>query len=56
VSVIKVTVDAAVSGDGIEVLTGEPIVWRYTVSNDGRPLAGVTVTDSQAGVTRSTSR
>ncbi len=47
----KVTVDAGVSGDGIFILSGEPIVWRYTVTNPGNvPLSNVYVTDDQ-GVT-----
>ncbi len=47
----KVTVDAGVSGDGIFILSGEPILWRYTVTNPGDvPLSNVYVTDDQ-GVT-----
>ena len=29
------TVDGATSGDGRTILTGEPISWRYTVTNVG---------------------
>lgn len=51
ISIDKVTVDGTMSGDGLTILTGEPIVWRYTVTNDSNvPLSGVNVTDSEAGV------
>src|SRR5262249_6547347 len=34
------------SGDGLNILSGEPIKWRYTVTNTGNvALSGVTVTD-----------
>ena len=46
------TVDGATSGDGITILPGEPITWRYTVTNVGSGrLNNVTVTDTEAGVT-----
>src|SRR5439155_541084 len=52
VSISKVTVDGATSGDGLSILSGETISWRYTVTNTGNvPLSNVSVTDSQAGVT-----
>jgi uncharacterized repeat protein (TIGR01451 family) len=52
IAIVKVTVDGATSGDGINILTGESIKWRYTVTNLGNyPLSNVTVTDSISGVT-----
>jgi uncharacterized repeat protein (TIGR01451 family) len=44
----KVTVDETLAGDGISVLSGESIAWRYTVTNAGNvALSDVTVTDDQ---------
>ena len=52
IAIDKVTVDGTTSGDGLNILTGESISWRYTVTNVGNvPLSNVTVTDSKAGVT-----
>ena len=52
IDIEKVTVDGATSGDGLTILSGESISWRYTVTNTGNvALSGVTVTDDQAGVT-----
>ena len=46
------TVDNSTSGDGLNILTGEPIKWRYTVTNVGNvPLSNIAVTDSKTGVT-----
>ena len=46
------TVDGATQGDGLNILTGEWIKWRYTLTNAGNVvLSNVTVTDSQTGVT-----
>ena len=40
------------SGDGLRILAGEPIVWRYTVTNTGNvALSDVAVSDDHAGVT-----
>ncbi|TGV34119.1 hypothetical protein EN829_020730, partial [Mesorhizobium sp. M00.F.Ca.ET.186.01.1.1] len=51
ISINKVTVDGATSGDGLNILSGEAISWRYTVTNVGNvALSGVDVTDDQ-GVT-----
>lgn len=45
----KVTQDGATAGDGILVLTGEPIKWRYFVQNPGLvPLHNIAVIDGQA--------
>ncbi len=45
------TFDGATSGDGLTILTGESIGWRYTLTNAGNvALSDVTVTDDQAGV------
>ena len=52
IAIDKVTFDDGVSGDGLRILSGEPIGWRYTVTNVGAGrLGNVTVTDSVAGVT-----
>ena len=52
IAVVKLTVDGSTSGDGLNILTGESINWRYTVTNLGNvPLSSVVVTDSQSGVT-----
>jgi uncharacterized repeat protein (TIGR01451 family) len=52
IAIVKVTVDGATSGDGLNILTGESIKWRYTVTNLGNyPLSNVKVTDSVTGVT-----
>ena len=49
IDIDKVTVDGATSGDGLNILTGEPIEWRYTVTNPGSvPLSNVSVTDNKA--------
>ena len=46
VFVAKLTVDGAVAGDGINIIAGEEVTWRYTITNDGlTPLSNVTVTD-----------
>jgi len=51
IAIDKVTVDGATSGDGLTILPGKAITWRYTVTNVGNtPLANVNVTDSEAGV------
>jgi uncharacterized repeat protein (TIGR01451 family) len=51
ISIAKVTVDGASSGDGLNILTGESIKWRYTVTNAGNvALSNVTVTDNKPGV------
>ncbi len=53
ITINKVTVDGATSGDGLNILTGEPIKWRYEVNATGGTLTGVTVTDSKGvAVTR----
>jgi hypothetical protein len=52
IAIDKVTVDGPIAGDNFRILVGEPIVWRYTVTNVGNvPLSVVTVTDNQPGVT-----
>src|SRR6185295_13716917 len=52
IAINKVTVDGATSGDGLNILTGESIGWRYTVTNVGNvALSNVSVTDNQSGVT-----
>ncbi|TPK05869.1 hypothetical protein FJ872_25525 [Mesorhizobium sp. B2-5-9] len=52
IKIDKVTVDDGTKGDTLTILTGEPISWEYTVTNVGNvALSGVTVTDSDAGVT-----
>ena len=51
IAIDKVTVDGATSGDGLNILAGEAISWKYTVTNVGNvALSGVNVTDDQ-GVT-----
>ena len=53
ISINKVTVDGSSEGDGRTILSGEPISWKYTIANSGNvTLANVTVSDSEAGVTR----
>ena len=48
IAIDKVTVDGATSGDGLTILTGEAISWRYTVRNTGNvTLSNVTVSDNQ---------
>jgi uncharacterized repeat protein (TIGR01451 family) len=50
ISINKVTVDGATEGDGLTILAGEPISWKYTVTNPGDlALKDVTVTDDQLG-------
>jgi uncharacterized repeat protein (TIGR01451 family) len=52
IAINKVTVDGATSGDGLNILTGETIKWRYPVNNVGNvPLSNIAVTDSISGVT-----
>ena len=58
ISIKKVTVDGPSSGDGSNILTGEPIKWRYEVTgtwsgnmNQYFPGISLTVTDDKAGVT-----
>src|SRR5262249_50686521 len=52
ISIDKVTVDGSTSGDGLTILAGEAISWKYAVTNTGDvALSNVTVTDSIAGVT-----
>jgi hypothetical protein len=52
IAISKITVDGATSGDGLNILTGETIGWKYTVTNVGNvALSNVSVTDSKAGVT-----
>ncbi len=52
IAINKVTVDNTTSGDGLNILTGESIKWRYTVTNVGNyPLSNLSVTDSETGVT-----
>jgi hypothetical protein len=51
IAIDKVTVYGAQSGDGLTILTGQPILWRYTVTNVGNiGLSNVKVSDSAAGV------
>ena len=51
ISIDKVTVDGVKSGDGLTILSSEPIKWRYTVTNPGAVvLSGVVVVDSISGV------
>ncbi|TPO10340.1 hypothetical protein FJ980_08525 [Mesorhizobium sp. B1-1-5] len=52
ITIDKVTVDDTASGDGLNILSGEAISWKYTVTNTGNvALSGVAVSDSDAGVT-----
>ncbi|MER8753448.1 hypothetical protein NKH57_30290, partial [Mesorhizobium sp. M1050] len=47
----KVTVDGALKGDNLTILTGEAISWEYTVTNGGNvALSGVNVTDDHNNV------
>ena len=49
IAIVKVTVDNGTSGDELNILTGESIKWRYTVTNVGNvALSNVSVTDSPA--------
>ncbi|MER8754048.1 hypothetical protein NKH57_33660, partial [Mesorhizobium sp. M1050] len=51
IKIEKVTVDGATSGDGLTILTGEAISWKYTVTNLGNvALSGVSVSDDQGVV------
>ncbi|AZO47943.1 MAG: hypothetical protein EOS54_24200 [Mesorhizobium sp.] len=51
IKIDKVTVDDTASGDGISILSGEPISWKYTVTNLGNvALSGINVTDDQGVV------
>ncbi|MER8376300.1 hypothetical protein [Mesorhizobium sp. M1406] len=51
ISIDKVTVDGATSGDDLTILTGEAISWKYTVTNGGNvALSGINVTDDQGVV------
>ncbi|MER9303027.1 hypothetical protein NKJ06_22520 [Mesorhizobium sp. M0293] len=51
ISIDKVTVDGATSGDGLTILAGEAISWKYTVTNGGNvALSGIDVTDDQGVV------
>ena len=46
IAINKVTVDGGIEGDGLSILTGEAISWKYIVSNTGNvALANVTVVD-----------
>lgn len=48
IAIDKVTVDGAVSGDGLTILANEDISWQYTVTNTGNvALSNVLVTDDQ---------
>ncbi|RWL95844.1 MAG: hypothetical protein EOR68_19645 [Mesorhizobium sp.] len=52
IAIDKVTVDDGAVGDGLKILSGEAISWKYTVTNAGNvALADVIVSDSDAGVT-----
>jgi uncharacterized repeat protein (TIGR01451 family) len=54
IDIDKVTVDGATADDGLNILTGESITWRYTVTNVGNvALSNVSVTDSKPGVSPS---
>ena len=48
IAIDKVTVDGAVEGDGIEMLVGEAVTWKYRVSlgSGNVPLHDVTVDDN----------
>ncbi len=51
IAVSTVTAVGPAEGDGLTILTGEPISWKYTVTNTGNvSLGGVSVTDSVSGV------
>jgi len=48
----KVTVDGSASGDGLNVLAGDALTWRYIVSNTGdTALGNINVSDSISGIT-----
>ena len=52
IAIDKVTVAGTESGDDLVILTGESIIWRYSVTNVGNvPLSTILVTDSEEGVT-----
>jgi len=52
ISIRKDTVHGQNVGDGLSILAGSAIKWRYTVTNIGNvPLSGITVTDNKPGVT-----
>src|SRR5260221_2856571 len=52
IAINKVTVDGATSGDGLTILTGEPISWKYTVTDPGNvPLSIGTANDNNPGTT-----
>ena len=54
IGISKITVDGPAEGDGLRILVGDSILWRYTVVNLGNvPLSEVGVTDSQIGVSPS---
>src|SRR5262249_11364994 len=53
IAINKVTVDGSTSGDGLNILSGESIKWRYTVTNTGNvALCNVTVTGTEAHTTQ----
>ena len=48
VKINKVTVDGSQSGDGLTILAGEAISWKYTVTNTGNiTLHDIVVRDSE---------
>ena len=47
VAITKATVDDGVTGDGLRILSGEPIGWRYRSLTWQRQGLDVTVTDDQ---------
>ena len=52
IAIEKVTVAGTAEGDGLTILSGESIGWKYTVTNVGNvPLSNVMVGDSETGVT-----
>jgi uncharacterized repeat protein (TIGR01451 family)/LPXTG-motif cell wall-anchored protein len=51
IAINKVTVHGQSAGDGLSILEGSAIKWRYTVTNAGNvPLSNITVTDNKGVV------
>lgn len=51
INIVKVTIDADETGDGITSIEGETITWRYTITNTGNvALSNVVLSDDHLNV------